>query len=117
MVVPARPLGIGHLTDDELTRGDLVADVLEQPLACVFLSFASRFGHRLLIVQERGFHSRANIRFVTAETHANVRFPRAIERRALWMAEDAAREVPELSLEDALQLAAGAVWRMGTALK
>ena len=55
MVVPARPLGIGHLTDDELTRGDLVADVLEQPLACVFLSFASRFGHRLLIVRERRF--------------------------------------------------------------
>jgi hypothetical protein len=33
-----------------------------------------------------------------------VRFRRAIERRALWMAEDAARELPNLSLEDALQL-------------
>ena len=32
------------------------------------------------------------------------RFQRAIERRALWMAEDAAREMPQLSLEDALQL-------------
>jgi hypothetical protein len=36
--------------------------VLEQPLACVFLSFASRFGHHLLIVRERGFHSHGNIR-------------------------------------------------------
>ena len=42
--------------------------------------------------------------FVTSEAHANVRFRRAIERRALWMAEDAARELPNLSLEDALQL-------------
>ena len=32
------------------------------------------------------------------------RFRRAIVRRALWMAEDAARELPNLSLEDALQL-------------
>ena len=36
--------------------------------------------------------------------HAHVRFRRAIERRALWMAEDAARELPNLPLEDALQL-------------
>jgi len=42
--------------------------------------------------------------FVTAQPHAYVRFRRAIERRALWMAEDAARELPNLSLEDALQL-------------
>ena len=42
--------------------------------------------------------------FVTAEPHAHVRFRRAIERRALWMAEDAARELPNLALEDALQL-------------
>ena len=42
--------------------------------------------------------------FVTADAHAHVRFRRAIERRALWMAEDAARELPNLSLEDALQL-------------
>jgi hypothetical protein len=42
--------------------------------------------------------------FVTAEAHALVRFRRAIERRALWMAEDAARELPNLPLEDALQL-------------
>ena len=41
---------------------------------------------------------------MTAEAHAHVRFRRAIERRALWMAEDAARELPALSLEDALQL-------------
>jgi len=33
-----------------------------------------------------------------------VRFRRAIERQALWMAEDAARELPNLALEDALQL-------------
>jgi hypothetical protein len=33
-----------------------------------------------------------------------VRFRRAIERRALWMAEDAARELSNLPLEDALQL-------------
>ena len=42
--------------------------------------------------------------FVTAQPHAYVRFRRAIERRALWMAEDAARELPNLALEDALQL-------------
>jgi hypothetical protein len=42
--------------------------------------------------------------FVTAEAHAQVRFRRAIERRALWAAEDAARELPNLPLEDALQL-------------
>ena len=37
-------------------------------------------------------------------THAQVRFCRAIERRAFWAAEDAARELPNLPLEDALQL-------------
>ena len=42
--------------------------------------------------------------FVTAQLHAHVRFRRAIERRALWLAEDAARELPKLPLEDALQL-------------
>ena len=42
--------------------------------------------------------------FVTAEAQAHVRFRRAIERRALWAAEDAAREMQQLSLEDALQL-------------
>ena len=42
--------------------------------------------------------------FVTAQPHASVRFRRAIERRALWLAEDAARELPNLPLEDALQL-------------
>lgn len=41
---------------------------------------------------------------MTAQPHAHVRFRRAIERRALWMAEDAARELPNLALEDALQL-------------
>jgi hypothetical protein len=41
---------------------------------------------------------------VTAQPGARVRFRRAIERRALWMAEDAARQLPNLPLEDALQL-------------
>jgi hypothetical protein len=41
---------------------------------------------------------------VTAQPHAHVRFRRAIERRALWLAEDAARELPNLPLEDALKL-------------
>lgn len=41
---------------------------------------------------------------MTAEAHPHVRFRRAIERRALWLAEDAARELPNLSLQDALQL-------------
>ena len=41
---------------------------------------------------------------MTAEAHAHVRFRRAIERRALWAAEDAARELTDLPLEDALQL-------------
>ena len=41
---------------------------------------------------------------MTAQPHSHVRFRRAIERRALWLAEDAARELPNLSLQDALQL-------------
>ena len=41
---------------------------------------------------------------MTAEAHAHVRFRRAIERRALWIPEDAARELPSLMLADALQL-------------
>jgi hypothetical protein len=41
---------------------------------------------------------------VTADPHPQARFDRAIERRALWAAEDAAREIPSLSLDDALQL-------------
>ena len=42
--------------------------------------------------------------FVTAEASPHARFKRAIERRALWLAEDAAREMRELSLEDAREL-------------
>lgn len=41
---------------------------------------------------------------MTAQPNAQVRFRRAIERRAVWLAEDAAREMPNLSLDDALQL-------------
>ena len=41
---------------------------------------------------------------MTAEAHAHVAFRRAIERRAIWAAEDAARELPNLPLEDALRL-------------
>jgi len=41
---------------------------------------------------------------LTAQPSAHVRFRRAIERRALWLAEGAARELPSLSLEDALEL-------------
>lgn len=41
---------------------------------------------------------------MTAQPSAQDRFRRAIERRALWMAEDAARELPNLPFEDALQL-------------
>jgi hypothetical protein len=41
---------------------------------------------------------------LTAQPNAHVRFTRAIERRALWLAEDAARELPALALEDALDL-------------
>ena len=40
---------------------------------------------------------------MTAEGHAYARFQRALEHRALWAAEDAAREL-QLSLHDALQL-------------
>jgi len=41
---------------------------------------------------------------VTAQPNAHVRFRRAIEPRALRMTEDAARELPNLPLEDALLL-------------
>ena len=44
---------------------------------------------------------------MTAQPNAHMRFRRAIERRALWLAEDAARELPNLPLEDALQLVLG----------
>ena len=50
MVVPVCSLGIRHLTNDEIARGDLVTYVLKKPLPRVFLSFVSRFGHGLLIV-------------------------------------------------------------------
>jgi hypothetical protein len=42
--------------------------------------------------------------FVTSEGHPYARFQRALEHRALWAAEDAAREMPQLSLRDALRL-------------
>jgi hypothetical protein len=41
---------------------------------------------------------------MTAEPSPRSRFKRAIERRALWLAEDAAREMGELSLAEANQL-------------
>ena len=41
---------------------------------------------------------------MTAQPHPHVLFRRAIERGALWLAEDAARELPNLPLEEALQL-------------
>jgi hypothetical protein len=41
---------------------------------------------------------------MTAQPNPHTRFRQAIERRALWMAEDAARELPNLPLEDSLQL-------------
>jgi hypothetical protein len=41
---------------------------------------------------------------LTAQPYAQVRFRRAIERRARWLAEGAARELPHLPLEDLLQL-------------
>ena len=46
---------------------------------------ASQLAHWITVAGER-----------TAQPHADVRFRRAIERRALWMAEDAARELPNL---------------------
>ena len=42
--------------------------------------------------------------FLTAQPDAHARFRRAIERRALWLAEDAVRDLPNLPLEDLLQL-------------
>lgn len=42
--------------------------------------------------------------FLTAQPHARVRFQRAIEQRALWMAEDAAREMGVVALHEAQQL-------------
>jgi hypothetical protein len=41
---------------------------------------------------------------LTAECHPYARFKRCIEKRALWGAEDAARELKTLALDDALQL-------------
>ena len=41
---------------------------------------------------------------MTAQPNARIRFHRAVERRALWMAEGAARELPNLPLDDALKL-------------
>lgn len=41
---------------------------------------------------------------MTSEGHTYARFRRALERRNLAAAEDAARELPALALDDALQL-------------
>lgn len=41
---------------------------------------------------------------MTADAHPYARFRRAIEGRALWLAEDAAQELPNLPLDEALQL-------------
>lgn len=41
---------------------------------------------------------------MTSEGHTYARFRRALERRNLAAAEDAARDLPHLSLDDALQL-------------
>ncbi len=41
---------------------------------------------------------------MTAEGHPYARFHRAVDRRNLVAAEDAAREITKLALEDALQL-------------
>lgn len=57
-----------------------------------------------LTTQATPFSASCKHTFVTAEAHAHVRFRRAIECRALWAAEDAARELPNLPLEDALRL-------------
>jgi hypothetical protein len=54
------------------------------------------------------------MRSMTAQPNARVRLRRAIERRALWLAEDAARELPNLSFEDALQLETVAEMRART---
>jgi len=61
-------------------------------------------GRLLDAVNELGELQPCEHTFLTAQPHAHVRFRRAIERRALWLAEDAARELPNLPLEDALQL-------------
>jgi hypothetical protein len=72
MVVPVRALGVRHLTNDEIARGDLVAHVLEAFLALVLLSFARRLGHRLLIVAERGACSPG--------VHLSTQMPRQVKR-------------------------------------
>ena len=41
---------------------------------------------------------------MTAESHPYARFHRAVDRRNLVAAEDAAREITKLALDDALQL-------------
>jgi hypothetical protein len=41
---------------------------------------------------------------MTSEGHTYARFRRALDRRNLAAAEDAARDLPHLSLDDALQL-------------
>jgi hypothetical protein len=96
---PKPPLGRCHLTHDELSRRDLLLHLPQTLLALVFLSFAVCLTHRSDYPSpERGLRKHANIcSYDGAAT-------RAIERRALWLAEDAARELPNLPLEDALQL-------------
>lgn len=41
---------------------------------------------------------------MTSEGHPHARFHRAIDKRNLIAAEDAARDIPKLSLDDALRL-------------
>jgi len=42
--------------------------------------------------------------FVTSRGHPYAEFKRALERGNLWVAEAAARDLPQVSLEDALRL-------------
>jgi hypothetical protein len=61
--------------------------------------------HRCLILVALTQSSRpCEHTFVTAQPNAHVRFRRAIEGRALWLAENAAGELPNMPLADALQL-------------
>ena len=55
VIVPVRPLRIGHLRTTSSPEETWSRICSREPLACLVLSFVSRLGHDLFIVRERVF--------------------------------------------------------------
>jgi hypothetical protein len=82
------------------TRAGRLPQTGHPPRMCVLTSWIfpiSSMALTLVPLPARSYPPSARVHVSeTAQPHAHVRSRRAIERRALWMAEDAARELPDL---------------------